>query len=1254
MVSSFSNRSQQDIVAKMVGQIIGSTGNVTDFSEGSVIRSLVEAIAQEIYANNRLFSEGLASSIPSSIRQAFNLPLNGANYAHGSCVFYRRMLQSPLNLSALSGEYQAVVFSAGLNPFPITIGNPVFYGVSGAKLIGDTVYESESSAERVFADITDISSAKITWEKQTGYSLYRIYRSSIDPDTISEAIINSSDIVSSVNKSGSLHGDYFFSIGAVDGSALLSQGSIPHIVQLNNQTAALTWNTMISGVPSVTSNATHRLYRSAVARPRFFYAYNYSTVSSTPTYYSVTAFSSTHVESPATKIIAVYDTNPTPGTKSKISFSIPTGGYSYKIYKSSSANMQNSSAHEFSPPVQSLATPTNFSTSVSIGGNLTGSRVYMYVVTAISRTTNDLAIEVESVGARSARSTYSGTSTNNTLASLSGVSPLSRTAKVSFTNATATGFPTSEKTATITIAGATYNIFWNDNASIPMSVDGEMIVDNVGQDIKVATTTQNGSIQSIRVTNSGDGRYMNGGTGSLDLKIPPNIATFTASITNGVMNVTGITGTDSIALGQLVAYSGSSGNIFVVGFNAGATGKTGSYNVGTYDSVTQQPVISTTLSVTSRSMTSTGQSARFSINVIDGVPTLGLATMLSLGSGYIAANDVPAVVDIQNKPYVISYVTDISSTTTTSSNKKITVSWNGVASATSYRVYRYSNSYSETVADWHISSIETTATSIVDDGTVFLEDFTETKFQYDGYEMRQISPDQTYSSNSITFLDTGSKTFSAAQWPGFDFPMKSSVYVDVPGVSFSYDSVTSASMRNGIWPYVHRVGTANLSSLVSVNNGSYLQFVDSGANPSSREDFLASWPKTNTAQAITGALKVPSGTRVRVPATTKTYTTVSDLALGPFENYGTVRVQASSSGSSGNSSANSITSLVSSVYGISSVTNPSSIANGVDAETEQQWKIRFQNTLKALGRGTANSLEIGAKTAAIFDDNGFLTESVTHALVMEQSANTISLYVHNGTSTACSSALVQRCVQVIEGYYDFSTGTNYAGYKSAGIPVTVTPVNFSQQDIKIQLVLLPGFLVSSVSQSVIDVVTLYFSTLSIGDGFDIPVLSKTSTNSAGSVESSYKVLLVDTNGNSGFPSDSLTITSAAPTSANPIVVTWTKPSSGPNIYSAQLLKWNNESWKLLYTKIYTGNETGQYSDDGSQDSILDAKSTYNFSNPPRKVFQKSALLQSIMRIAGIAAATIKAPHPTNTLIPDQEVIIPPKGFVLKLGICEVR
>ena len=1249
MVSSFSNRSQQDIVAKMVGQIIGSTGNVTDFSEGSVIRSLVEAISQEIYTNNRLFSEGLSSSIPSSIRQAFNLPLNSANFAHGSCVFYRRMLPSPLNLSALSGEYQAVVFSSGLDAFPIIIGNPVFYGVSGAKLTGDTVYESESSAERVFAITTNISSAKITWEKQIGYSLYRIYRSSIDPDTISETIINSSDIVSSVNKLGSLHGDYFFSIGAVDGSALLSQGSIPKIVQLNNQTAALTWNTMISGL----SNATHRLYRSAVARPRFFYAYNYATVSSTPTYYSVTAFSSAHVESPATKIIPVYDTNPTAGTKPKISFSIPTGGYSYKIYKSSSANMQNSSAHEFSPPVQSLATPADFSTVLSSGGSLSSSRAYMYVVTAIARTTTDLAIEVESVGARSARSTYSGTSGANTLASLSGVDPLSRTAKVSFTNATATGFPTSEKTATITIAGATYNIFWNDASSISMSTDGEMIVDNVGKDIKVATTTQNGSIQSIQVTNSGDGRYMNGGTGSLDLKIPANIATFTASITNGVMNVTAISGTNSIALGQSVTYIGSSGTIFVVGFNAGTTGKTGSYNVGTYDSVTQQPVTSTTLSVGSRGMTSTGQSARFSINVIDGVPNLGLATMLSSGSGYIAANDVPAVIDIQNKPYVISYVTDISLTTTTALDKKITVSWSGVASATSYRVYRYFNSYSETVYDWHISSIETTATSIVDDGNFFPADFTETKFQYDGYEMRQISPDQTFSSNSITFLDTGSKTFSAAQWPGFDFPMKSSVYVDVPGVSFSYDSVTSANMRNGIWPYVHRVGTANLSSLVSVNNGSYLQFVDYGKNPSSREDFLASWPKTNTAQAITGALKVPSGTRVRVPATTKTYTTVSDLALGASENYGTVRVQASSSGSSGNSSANSITSIVSSVYGISSVTNLSSLANGTDDETEQQWKIRFQNTLKALGRGTSNSLEIGAKTAAIFDDNGFLIESVTHALVMEQSVNTISLYVHNGTSTACSSALVQRCVQVIEGYYDFSTGTNYAGYKSAGIPVTVTPVNFSQQDIKIQLVLLPGFLVSSVSQSVIDVVTLYFSTLSIGDGFDIPVLSKTSTNSAGSVESSYKVLLVDTNGNSGFPSDSLTITSASPT-VNPIVVTWTKPSTGPNIYSAQLLKWNNESWKLLHTKIYTGNETGQYSDDGSQDSLLDAKSTYNFSNPPRKVFQKSALLQSIMRIAGIAAATIKAPHPTNTLITDQEVIIPSKGFVLTLGICEVR
>jgi hypothetical protein len=59
MVSSFSNRSQQDIVAKMVGQIIGSTGNVTDFSEGSVIRSLVEAIAQEFMQITVFFPKDL-------------------------------------------------------------------------------------------------------------------------------------------------------------------------------------------------------------------------------------------------------------------------------------------------------------------------------------------------------------------------------------------------------------------------------------------------------------------------------------------------------------------------------------------------------------------------------------------------------------------------------------------------------------------------------------------------------------------------------------------------------------------------------------------------------------------------------------------------------------------------------------------------------------------------------------------------------------------------------------------------------------------------------------------------------------------------------------------------------------------------------------------------------------------------------------------------------------------------------------------
>jgi hypothetical protein len=253
MVETFRLSRQQESVGRLIGYFLGHTGFLTDFSDGSIIRSLSEALAKELYNDNVSYAEGIAESIVTSIKKSFNFPLQQATKAYGEYTFYRKMLPSPIELNAdapLVNAGLTFIANGGSGLGILPSNREYYYGVSGFVVSTGTAASRESAAtasSRIMTvPATSAPTALLRWQSQDGYSGYRIYRASIDPDLISTNITGHVDF-STVGSGASLvaktpsvlpaingyTGEYFFSVvafeenPAVSASALRSVGSTP-------------------------------------------------------------------------------------------------------------------------------------------------------------------------------------------------------------------------------------------------------------------------------------------------------------------------------------------------------------------------------------------------------------------------------------------------------------------------------------------------------------------------------------------------------------------------------------------------------------------------------------------------------------------------------------------------------------------------------------------------------------------------------------------------------------------------------------------------------------------------------------------------------------------------------------------------------------------------------------------------------------------------------------------------------------------
>lgn len=203
MVESFGLLRQKDIVAKMVGYIMGNTEYVTDFSEGSIIRSLCEAVAEELYSSNVAFAQGIVGAINSSVKQAFNFPSLQASNATGVYTFYRKMLASPIVLSTSTANTLKGIslVSGGILPYSNSSWSlPTYFGITGVTSSGK---ENVSSTSYI-SILNGYNTVRLRWFTENGYSSYKVYRASVDPSTVSSLVNTNGSPVSGNNTSNAL------------------------------------------------------------------------------------------------------------------------------------------------------------------------------------------------------------------------------------------------------------------------------------------------------------------------------------------------------------------------------------------------------------------------------------------------------------------------------------------------------------------------------------------------------------------------------------------------------------------------------------------------------------------------------------------------------------------------------------------------------------------------------------------------------------------------------------------------------------------------------------------------------------------------------------------------------------------------------------------------------------------------------------------------------------------------------------------
>src|SRR5215475_5073105 len=112
----------------------------------------------------------------------------------------------------------------------------------------------------------------------------------------------------------------------------------------------------------------------------------------------------------------------------------------------------------------------------------------------------------------------------------------------------------------------------------------------------------------------------------------------------------------------------------------------------------------------------------------------------------------------------------------------------------------------------------------------------------------------------------------------------------------------------------------------------------------------------STATPASSNIPIPIGTIVQTPGAAIQYQTVEDASILQNQTSATVKIEALFPGAGQNVQADQLTQFSTVIPGVSFVTNPNPITNGLDAETDQQLRDRFVLFFASLSKATEDAI----------------------------------------------------------------------------------------------------------------------------------------------------------------------------------------------------------------------------------------------------------------------------------------------------------
>lgn len=221
---------------------------------------------------------------------------------------------------------------------------------------------------------------------------------------------------------------------------------------------------------------------------------------------------------------------------------------------------------------------------------------------------------------------------------------------------------------------------------------------------------------------------------------------------------------------------------------------------------------------------------------------------------------------------------------------------------------------------------------------------------------------------------------------------------------------------------------------------------------------------------------LPPGTLVRTIDGSQTFavTTDSDLAgwnqllsgylLGVGVPSLDVPVVAQTPGSCGNVQANTITVLATALAGVDSVTNSAAFTNGVDAESDAAFRLRFQSFFASRSRATVASVEYAI--SSVQQGLNYTIQENQNPTGQPQLGNFV-VVIDDGSGFP-STGLLAQVQQAIEGVRP--VGSNFA----------VFPPSVIQVNVSLTIVTIDGSDVVLVTPQIVSSIQNYVNSLPVG------------------------------------------------------------------------------------------------------------------------------------------------------------------------------